>query len=74
MINQFLVNHTNKRTDKWGCFNNRMRLALEIVSGIRRKIGKDFIIIFRISVMDLIKDGSTWEEVEELAVCLDKWS
>jgi 2,4-dienoyl-CoA reductase (NADPH2) len=73
LINQFLVNHTNKRTDKWGgCFANRMRLALEIVKGVRKKVGKDFIIIFRISVMDLIKDGGTWEEVEKLAICLEQ--
>ncbi|WP_310566020.1 NADPH-dependent 2,4-dienoyl-CoA reductase [Hydrogenophaga sp.] len=67
-INQFLVTHTNKRDDEWGgAYANRMRLAVEIVRRIREAVGPDFIIIYRISLIDLIPDGSSWEEVLQLA-------
>ncbi|MBT9456348.1 MAG: NADPH-dependent 2,4-dienoyl-CoA reductase [Burkholderiaceae bacterium] len=67
-INQFLVTHTNQRTDDWGgSYANRMRLAIEIVRRTREAVGPDFIIIYRLSMMDLIPDGSSWEEVVELA-------
>ncbi len=68
LINQFLVTHTNKRTDEWGgSYANRMRLAVEIVRRTRAAVGPDFIIIYRLSMLDLIPDGSTWPEVVELA-------
>ena len=68
LINQFLVKKTNKRTDEWGgSYDNRMRFATEIVSRTRKAIGKDFIIIYRLSMLDLVEDGSTWAEVVELA-------
>ena len=67
-INQFLVTHTNKRNDEWGgSYANRMRLAVEIVRRVREAVGPDFIIVYRISLIDLIPDGSSWPEVLELA-------
>ena len=68
LINQFLVRKTNKRTDEWGgSYDNRMRFATEIVSRTRKAVGKDFIIIYRLSMLDLVEDGSSWAEVVELA-------
>jgi 2,4-dienoyl-CoA reductase (NADPH2) len=67
-INQFLVTHTNKRTDEWGgSYENRMRLPVEIVRRVREAVGPDFIIIYRISLIDLIPEGSSWPEVLQLA-------
>jgi 2,4-dienoyl-CoA reductase (NADPH2) len=71
-INQFLVTHTNKRNDRWGgSFENRMRLPVEIVSRTREAVGKDFIIIYRLSMLDLIPDGQTWDEVVTLAKAIE---
>ncbi|HET9822154.1 MAG TPA: NADPH-dependent 2,4-dienoyl-CoA reductase [Burkholderiaceae bacterium] len=68
LINQFLVAHTNHRSDRWGgSYANRMRLPLEIVSRVREAVGPDFILIYRISLIDLIPDGSSWPEVLALA-------
>ncbi|WP_418317041.1 FAD-dependent oxidoreductase [Piscinibacter sakaiensis] len=68
LINQFLVTHTNHRSDDWGGdYANRMRLALEIVGRTREAVGPDFILIYRLSMLDLIPDGSSWEEVVMLA-------
>jgi 2,4-dienoyl-CoA reductase (NADPH2) len=67
-INQFLVTHTNRRVDEWGgSYANRMRLAVEIVRRVREAVGPDFILVYRISLIDLIPDGSSWPEVLELA-------
>jgi 2,4-dienoyl-CoA reductase (NADPH2) len=67
-INQFLVSHTNHRRDRWGGdYSNRMRLAVEVVRRVREAVGPDFILIYRISLIDLIPDGSTWPEVMQLA-------
>ena len=72
-INQFLVTHVNKRQDEWGgAYANRMRLPLEIVSRMREAVGRDFIIIYRISLLDLIPDGQTWDEVVMLAKGVEK--
>jgi len=72
-INQFLVEHTNQRTDEWGgSYQNRMRLPLEIVKRIRAKVGEEFIIIYRLSMLDLIDKGSSWQEVVELAKAIEK--
>ncbi len=72
-INQFLVSHVNKRTDEWGgSWENRMRLPVEIVSRMREAVGKDFIIIYRLSILDLIPNGQTWEEVVQLAKAIEK--
>ena len=68
LLNQFLVKYTNQRRDEWGGnFTKRMRFPLEVIRKIRKSVGKDFIISYRISVMDLIKDGSSWPEVERFA-------
>jgi 2,4-dienoyl-CoA reductase (NADPH2) len=66
-INQFLVTHTNHRDDGWGgSYENRMRLPLEILARMREAVGPDFIIIYRLSMLDLVPEGSSWEEVVEL--------
>ena len=71
-INQFLVTHTNRRTDRWGgSYANRMRLPVEIVSRIRDAVGPDFIIVYRLSMLDLVPDGSSWDEVVELAKAIE---
>ena len=72
-INQFLVSHVNQRTDAWGgSWENRMRLPVEIVTRMREAVGKDFIIIYRLSILDLIPNGQTWEEVVQLAKAIEK--
>ncbi|MDQ7071086.1 MAG: NADPH-dependent 2,4-dienoyl-CoA reductase [Rhodobacterales bacterium] len=71
-LNQFLVTHTNKRDDEWGgSYENRMRLAVEIVRQCRAAVGGDFIIIYRLSMIDLVPDGSTFDEVVQLAVAVE---
>ncbi|MFO0386105.1 MAG: 2,4-dienoyl-CoA reductase FMN-binding domain-containing protein, partial [Flavobacteriales bacterium] len=73
LINQFIAARTNQRTDEWGgSYENRMRLPLEIVRRTRAMTGDQFIIIFRLSMLDLVEGGSTWEEVELLAAELEK--
>lgn len=73
LINQFLVKKTNQRNDEYGGenFANRMRLAVEIVKETRKACGLDFIIIFRLSMLDLVNDGSSWEEIKALAQALE---
>lgn len=72
LINQFVSSRTNKRTDKWGgAFENRAQFPIEIVKQIRAKVGNDFIIIFRLSMLDLVDNGSTWNEVVQLAKSLE---
>ena len=67
LINQFVAPRTNHRTDEWGgSFDNRARFPLEIVRRVRETVGHDFIIIFRLSMLDLVEGGSTWEEVVQL--------
>lgn len=67
-LNQFLVRHTNRRTDRWGgAYENRMRLPVEVVARVRAAVGPEFIVIYRISLIDLIPNGSTWDEVVQLA-------
>ena len=73
LINEFMAPHTNKRQDEFGgSLENRMRLALEIVKAVRAKVSDKFLIIFRLSVMDLIPDGSTPDEVVIQATELEK--
>jgi 2,4-dienoyl-CoA reductase (NADPH2) len=68
LINQFIVGKTNRREDEWGgSFDNRIRFPLHIIREIRAAVGKDFIIIFRLSMLDLVKGGSTWDEIVRLA-------
>lgn len=72
-INQFLVKHTNLRTDEWGGeFSNRMRLPVEIVRRVREAVGTDFIIIYRLSMLDLMENGSDWDEVVQLAKVIEQ--
>ncbi len=67
-LNQFLVSRTNKREDRWGgAYENRMRLPVEVVRRVRAAVGADFILIYRISLIDLVPEGSTWDEVVALA-------
>lgn len=72
-LNQFLVTHTNKRTDRWGgSYENRMRLPIEVVRRTREAVGEDFIIIYRLSMIDLVPNGSTYDEVVQLAQEIEK--
>ncbi len=73
LINQFLVKHTNQRTDEFGgSYENKMRFPVEIVRKVREKVGPNFIIIYRLSMLDLIDDGSSWEEIVQLAKAIEK--
>ena len=70
-LNQFLVTHVNRRTDRWGgSYENRMRLPLEVVRRVRAAIG-DAILIYRISLIDLIPNGSNWDEIVQLARAIE---
>ena len=72
-LNQFLVTHTNKRTDQWGgSYENRMRLPIEVIKRTRAAVGENFIIIYRLSMIDLIPNGSTFDEVIQLAKEVEK--
>ncbi|WP_064791405.1 NADPH-dependent 2,4-dienoyl-CoA reductase [Shewanella woodyi] len=73
LINQFVSARTNVRDDEWGgSFENRIKFPLEIVRSIRKRVGDNFIIIFRLSMLDLVDNGSTWDEVVELAKLLEQ--
>ena len=73
LINQFIAIKTNKRTDEWGgCYENRIKFPIEIVKKCRETVGENFIIIYRLSMLDLVEEGSTWEEVERLALEIEK--
>ncbi|MPL85507.1 2,4-dienoyl-CoA reductase [bioreactor metagenome] len=71
-LNQFLVRHVNRREDRWGgSYENRMRLPVEVVKRVREAVGPDFIVIYRISLIDLVPEGSTWDEVVRLAKAIE---
>lgn len=73
LINQFICKRTNMRYDEWGGnYENRIRFPLEIVKSIRKAVGEEFIIIFRLSMLDLVEEGSTFDEVVLLAKELEK--
>jgi 2,4-dienoyl-CoA reductase (NADPH2) len=73
LLNQFIAQHTNKRTDAWGgSFENRIRFPLAVLRAVREAVGREFIIIYRLSMLDLVNNGSTWEEVEQLAAEVEK--
>ena len=73
LINQFICERTNQRSDGWGgSSENRMRFPLEIVRAIRERVGTDFIIIFRLSMLDLVEKGSSLEEVIALGKALEQ--
>ncbi|TDH67887.1 hypothetical protein CCR75_003453 [Bremia lactucae] len=72
LINQFIVEHTNKRTDSYGgAYANRIRFPLAIIKAVRAAVGQDFIVIFRLSMLDLIDKGSSWDEIEILAKAVE---
>jgi len=68
LINQFIAPRTNQRTDRWGgSFENRIRFPVEILRRVREKVGSDFIMIYRLSMIDLVENGTPWPEVVALA-------
>lgn len=72
LINEFIVGKTNKRTDNWGgSYENRIRFPIEIVRRIRERVGPNFIIIYRLSMLDLVENGSSWPEVVQLAKAIE---
>ncbi|HAT1597226.1 TPA: NAD(P)-binding protein [Legionella pneumophila] len=73
LINQFIVTHTNHRRDEWGgSYSNRMRFPIEIVRSVREAVGEHFIIIYRLSMLDLVAEGSNWQEVITLAKAIEQ--
>ena len=73
LINQFIAPATNHRQDRWGgSFDNRIRFGLEVIRAVRARAGADFIIIYRLSMLDLVENGSTWDEVVALAREVEK--
>jgi 2,4-dienoyl-CoA reductase (NADPH2) len=73
LINQFIAPQTNHRVDQWGgAFANRIRFPVEIVRRTRERVGRDFIIIYRLSMLDLVEGGSTWDEVVRLAKAVEE--
>lgn len=72
-LNQFIASRTNKRSDEWGgSYQNRIKLPVEVVRRVRENVGKNFIIIFRLSMLDLVKGGSSHDEVIELGQAIEK--
>jgi 2,4-dienoyl-CoA reductase (NADPH2) len=72
LLNQFSCVKVNKRTDEWGgCIENRMRLAIETIRAVRASAGDDFIIIFRLSMLDLVEGGNSWQDVVTMAKAVE---
>ncbi|WP_431996312.1 FAD-dependent oxidoreductase [Streptomyces fungicidicus] len=72
LINEFVAAQTNRRTDRWGgSYENRMRFPVEIVRRVREAVGEDFIVIYRLSMLDLVPGGSTLDEVITLAKAVE---
>jgi 2,4-dienoyl-CoA reductase (NADPH2) len=72
LLNQFLCARTNRRQDRWGgAIENRMRLPVEVVRRIRAAVGRDFIIMYRHSVLDLVEGGNIWDEIVTVAQALE---
>ncbi|AVI64032.1 NADPH-dependent 2,4-dienoyl-CoA reductase [Halomonas sp. GFAJ-1] len=72
LINQFICQRTNQRDDEWGgSFEQRIRFPVEIVARIRAAVGERFLLIFRLSMIDLVEEGSTWEEVVQLGQAIE---
>jgi 2,4-dienoyl-CoA reductase (NADPH2) len=73
LINEFIAARTNQRSDEWGgSYENRMRFPVEIVRRVRERVGQDFIIIYRLSMLDLVEGGSTLDEVVQLAQAIEQ--
>jgi 2,4-dienoyl-CoA reductase (NADPH2) len=72
LISTFLLEITNRRDDEWGgSYSNRMRFAIEVIRRVREAVGPDFIIIYRIAAMEMMEDGSSWEEVVTLGKAIE---
>ncbi|MFI5528410.1 FAD-dependent oxidoreductase [Kitasatospora sp. NPDC051853] len=72
LINEFIASHTNHREDRWGgSYENRMRFPVEIVRRVRERVGPEFILIYRLSMLDLVPGGSTLPEVVQLAKAVE---
>ena len=72
LINEFLAARTNQRDDQWGGdYANRMRFAVEVVRAVRQRVGKDFIIVYRLSMLDLVDNGGTFDETVLLAKAIE---
>jgi 2,4-dienoyl-CoA reductase (NADPH2) len=72
-LNQFIAKRTNHREDEWGGdYQNRIRLPIEVVRRVREAVGKEFIIIYRLSMLDLVEGGSNYDEVVELGLAIEK--
>ncbi|HGH3372665.1 TPA: FAD-dependent oxidoreductase [Kluyvera cryocrescens] len=72
LINEFLAARTNQRDDQWGGdYTNRMRFAVEVVRAVRQRVGKDFIIVYRLSMLDLVDNGGTFDETVLLAKAIE---
>jgi 2,4-dienoyl-CoA reductase (NADPH2) len=73
LINEFVARRTNRREDEWGAsFENRIRFPVEVVRACRRRAGRDFLIMFRLSILDLVGDGSTFDETARLARAVEQ--
>lgn len=73
LINQFIAKRTNNRTDGWGgSFENRIKFPIEIIKAVRKRVGTDFIIIYRLSMLDLVEEGGNIDEVLFLAKEIEK--
>jgi 2,4-dienoyl-CoA reductase (NADPH2) len=73
LINQFLAQRTNQRADRWGgSYENRMRFPLEVIRRVRERVGTDFIVIYRLSMLDLVEGGSDWAEIVMLAKAVEQ--
>ena len=73
LLSQFLSPKTNQRDDEWGgAYENRIRLPVSVVQRVRKAVGANFIIIYRLSMLDLVDEGSTWEEVVQLGKEIEK--
>ena len=75
LISEFLLQLTNQRNDAWGgSYENRMRFAVEVAKHVRERVGDDFIFVYRIAAMELLDQGSSWEEVVQLAKEIEKYA
>ncbi len=75
LISEFLVTRTNLRKDEWGgSYQNRMRFPVEVARKVRERVGDDFIFVYRIAAMELLEDGSSWEEVVTLAKAIQPYA
>ena len=72
-LNQFIAARTNQRDDQWGGdYQNRIKLPLDVVRRVREAVGTDFIIIYRLSMLDLVEGGSTFDEVVQLGLAIEE--